>query len=426
MKKQILILSAFLISMTVFGQKDELKSAEKAIAANDFATALTQVEKAEALISDADQKTTAKYYYLKAMALYQNGSSSADGMAVSKAFNDVVTYEKESGKQKYTNEINGLTQTLIQATATKASAAYKNATVTNEDGDFAKAAEQFHLVYLLSPKDTLYLDNAALIYNKAKDFETSSKLYNELLAINYTGISKEFIATSIADGQDVSYPDKKAMDLQVKLKLASNPRVEMKESRRNIIFKYLAENYVALEDNDKALEVLATGRKEYPDSYELLIAEANVYYKKGNKDMFKQLLQEAISLNPTNSSLYYNVGVMNMEQKNTEEAIKNFEKAIELDPEFAAAYQNIGTAIIDKTLPIVEEMNKSLNDFDKYDRLLAEQKEIYKEALPYYEKAYELDGTNIGVIQTLLGLYENLEMTEKLEALQVVYEQVKE
>lgn len=426
MKKQILILSAFLISMTVFGQKNELKSAEKAIAANDFTTALAQVNQAEGLLSEDDQKSTAKFHYLKAMALYQNGSSNANGVEVSKAFNDVIEYEKKTGKKKYSGEITELTQTLIQSTAAKASEAYKNATVTNEDADFAKAAEQFHLVYLLSPRDTLYLDNSALIYNKAKDYETSIKLYNELLDINYTGIAKEFIATSVADGQDISYPDKKAMDLQVKLKLAENPRVEVKESRRNIIFKYLADNYIALENNDKALEVLAAGRKEFPESYELLIAEANVHYKKGDKDMFKQLLEQAISMKPTDANLYYNVGVMNMEQGNTDEAIKNFEKAIELNPEFAEAYQNIGTAIIDKTKPIVEEMNKSLSDFDKYDRLLAQQKEIYKEALPFYEKAYELNSSNVGVIQTLLGLYENLEMTVKLEELKVVYEQVKE
>ena len=36
MRKQLLILSAFLISMTMFGQKDELKTAEKAIKSNDF------------------------------------------------------------------------------------------------------------------------------------------------------------------------------------------------------------------------------------------------------------------------------------------------------------------------------------------------------------------------------------------------------
>jgi len=277
---------------------------------------------------------------------------------------------------------------------------------------------------VLSPADTLYLDNAALLYSKGKGYQKSIEAYEELLAINYTGITTEYIATD-KEGKDVVYGDKKTMDLQVKLKLATNPRSEVKESRRNIVYKYLADNYIALEDLDKALAILDKGRVEYPDSYELLIAQANVYYKKGNKDMFKQLLEKAIEIHPEDANLYYNVGVMNMEQGNTDLAVKSFEKSIELDPEFAQAYQNLGTAIIDKTKPIVEEMNKSLSDFDKYDKLLIEQKEIYKEALPYYEKAYELDNSNVGAVQTLLGLYENLDMTEKHDAMQVIYDGLK-
>jgi hypothetical protein len=65
MRKQLLILSALFISMTVFGQKNELKAAEKAIKANDFAAAITVLEQAEGLIENADQKLKAKFYYLK-------------------------------------------------------------------------------------------------------------------------------------------------------------------------------------------------------------------------------------------------------------------------------------------------------------------------------------------------------------------------
>ncbi|MDD3720937.1 MAG: tetratricopeptide repeat protein [Lutibacter sp.] len=426
MRKQLIILSAFFISMTVFAQKDELKSTEKAIKSNDFATAMSAVNQAEGLIVDADQKTKAKFYYLKGLALYQNGNPNADIEKVGNAFNQLITYEKETGKQRYSSEIGELLNKMIVAAAENASNSYSYAIETKEDADYLKAAKEFYQVYVLSPRDTSYLDNAALVYYFAKDYDSSIKLYEELLDLNYTGITTVYVATNKETKEDVTFGDKKSMDLQVKLGLAENPREEVKESRREMIFKNLAQNYSDKGNNEKALEIISKGRTEFPISYSLLIDEANIYYKAGDNAKFKERLEEAINLNPTEPTLYYNVGVMNMDQKNIDEAIKNFEKAIELKPDYADAYNNIGAAIIEKAAPIIDEMNKSLSDFKKYDKLQAQQFEIYREALPYYEKAFTYNKTNISTIQTLMGLYENLEMPDKLNEIRAVYDNLKE
>ncbi|MDT8416963.1 MAG: tetratricopeptide repeat protein [Lutibacter sp.] len=426
MKKQLIILSAFFISMTVFAQKDELKTAEKSLKSNDFATAISAVNQAEGLIANADEKTKAKFYYLKGLALYQNGNPNADIEKVGKTFNQLINYEKEINNQKYSAEVGQLLNKMIIAVAENASNNYSKAIETKEEADYLKAAKGFHQVYALSPRDTSYLDNAALVYYFAKDYDNSIKLYEELLDINYTGITTVYVATDKETGEDVVYDDKKAMDLQVKLGLAENPREEQKESRREMIFKNLAQNYSEKGNNEKALEVISKGRSEFPTSYSLLIDEANIYYKAGDNAKFKERLEEAIRLNPTEPTLYYNVGVMNMDQKNIDEAIKNFEKAIELKPDYGDAYNNIGAAIIEKAAPIIDQMNKSLSDFKKYDKLQAQQFEIYRQAMPYYEKANELNPKSINIVQTLMGLYENLEMTDKLEKIRVVYEELKQ
>jgi len=426
MKKQLIILSAFFISMTVFAQNDELKNAEKALKANDFATAMSAVNQAEGLIANADQKTKAKFYYLKGLALYQNGNPNADVENVGDAFNQLINYENETNKQKYSVEIGQMLNKMIVTVAENASNNYSKAIESKEEADYLKAAKEFHQVYALSPRDTSYLDNAALVYYFAKDYDSSIKLYEQLLDLNYTGITTVFVATDKASGEDVVYGDKKSMDLQVKLGLAENPREEQKESRREMIFKNLAQNYSDKENNIKALEVISKGRSEFPSSYSLLIDEANIYYKSGDNAKFKERLEEAISLNPTEPTLYYNVGVMNMDQKNIDEAIKNFEKAIELKPDYADAYNNIGAAIIEKAAPIIDQMNKSLADFKKYDKLQAQQFEIYKQALPYYEKAYALSPKSINIVQTLMGLYENLDMPAKLNDIKAVYETLKQ
>ncbi len=425
MRKQLLILSALFISMTVFAQKSELKTAGKAVKANDFSAAITALDQAERLIENADQKTTAKYYYLRGKALYQNGSASADILKVGDAFNQLIDYENETKKQKYSNELAQLLNSLINKVASEASGDYSLAIQTKEAKDYINAAKKFHQVFSLSPRDTSFLDNAALVYYFGKDYETSKKLYEKLLELDYTGIATIYKATNKEDGKEVTFNDKKAMDVQVKLGIVENPREEAKESRREFLFKNLAQNYTALDNSEKALEVIAQGRAEFPKSYSLLIDEANVYYKMGDNDKFKEKLEEAITINPTDPTLYYNVGVMNMDQKNIDEAIKNFEKAIEIKPDYGDAYNNIGAAIIEKANAIIEEMNNSLSDFEKYDRLQAEQLEIYKEAIPFYEKAFEYDGKNISIVQTLMGLYENLEMTEKSNKMRTLYEELK-
>jgi len=426
MRKQLLILSVLLVSMTVFGQKNELKTAEKAIKANNFSAAMTALNQAEGMIANADQKTKAKFYYLKGKALYQNGANSANLEKVGAAFNQLIDYEKETNKVKYSNEVAGIINDLINKLAANASTDYNTALSTKKVEDYDKAAKEFNAVYALSPRDTSYLDNAALVYYFAKDYDNSIKSYEKLLDLHYTGIATVYAATNKENGKEVTYNDKKSRDLQVKLGLAENPRTIQKESRRENVFKYLAQNYAAKGMNDKALEILTEGRKEFPKSYSLLIDEANIYYSKGDEAKFKEKLEEAIEMNPTEPTLYYNVGVMNMNQGKTDEAIVNFKKAIELKPDYADAYNNVGAAIIDKTKPIIEEMNKSLSDFDKYDKLQAQQLAIYKDALPYYEKAYEYNKSNISTVQTLMGLYENLDMTDKSKELQAVYDELKQ
>ncbi len=426
MKKQLIILSALIISMTVFGQKNELKSADKAIKSNNFTAAMEAINQAEGLIVNADQKTKAKFYYLKGKALYQNGSNNANFDKAGAAFNELIDYEKETNKFKYTNEIGQLINKLISDIASFASKNYETAFETKAPEDYIKAAKGFHQVYSLSKNDTTFLDNAALLYFFGKDFNTSKKLYEQLLDLNYTGITTVYFATNKEDGKEVQYNDKKGRDLQVKLGLAENSREEVKKSRREVIFKNLAQCSSNLDDTEKALEIITKGREEFPDSYSLLIDEANIYYNLGNNEKFKVKLEEAINLNPDEPSLHYNVGVMNMEQNNIDEAIKCFKRAVQLKPDYADAYNNIGAAIIKRADPIIEEMNNSLADFDKYDKLQAKQLKIYEEAIPYYENAYEYNGSSISIIQTLMGLYENLEMTDKFNEMKLVYDKLKE
>ena len=65
-------------------------------------------------------------------------------------------------------------------------------------------------------------------------------------------------------------------------------------------------------------------------------------------------------------------------------------------------------------------MNKNLSDFDKYDALVEKQKQVYKDALPYLEKA-DKGARSIDTVRTLLNIYETLEMEDKAKVYRELY-----
>ncbi len=432
MKQFITFLVALLISTSAFAQKSELKAAMKALDANNFTEALSVLKSIEPSINSAKQKYITQFYFIKGKSLYANGLNPDTYSDATEALNKVIKIEKNSTGTYY-NDATALVNSIVSKVSEKASKDYNDAILLNRNIEikenapalFEEAAKGFEKVYVLSERDTAFLQNSALAYYFANDYSKSLEKYQQLLDLGYTGKSTLYTATSVVSNKEVSFASMEDMQKQVKMKLVTDPNVEARESQRNAIIKMIAKNYIALEDNENALAAIKEAQEEAPDDYGLLVDEANVYFAMGDNLKFKEKLEKAVELNPTDPMLHYNIGVMKMELKDNEGALESFMTATELKPDYTDAYNNIGAVILTKAESIVEEMNQSLNDFNKYDRLQAQQMEVYKEALPYYEKAFELNASKVSVVQTLMGIYENLEMTEKAQQIREVYNKLK-
>jgi thioredoxin-like negative regulator of GroEL len=84
------------------------------------------------------------------------------------------------------------------------------------------------------------------------------------------------------------------------------------------------------------------------------------------------------------------------------------------------AYLNLSILKLEGETKIVDEINKlgtSEKDNKRYEVLKKQREDIFKSALPYLEKANELDPKNEDVAATLLNVYGALEMTDKKKAL---------
>lgn len=409
------------ITAMSFAQKSEIKAIEKALKSSNFADAKSAVSVAEALIGSMDEKSKAKFYFLKAQAFYANGAGTDANIdeAIS-SLENLKDLESKMGKLKYTQQANTMTTGMVNTFLTKANDAFSSK-------NYKVAAKGFEKVYRMSPKDTLYLYYAAASAVTEQDYDTALDYYNQLKNMGYNGSQMNYYATNVETNEEESFTDKTSRDFSVKAKLHSNPRDKKSESKSAEIVKNIALIYVSQGKDEKALGAMADARAENPEDLGLLLSEANVHLKMGNKDKFKELMEEATRKDPSNAELQYNLGVLAAEGSNQEDAIKYYKKAIAINPSYADAYNNIAVVILAGEADIVEQMNNLGNssaDNRKYDELKEKKSKLYYDAIPYLEKALDLKKTNIDTAKTLMNIYSVLGETDKFKAMKAKIEQL--
>ncbi len=366
MKKQLIIALAFSISAFSFAQKKELKTAEKAIKNNNFAEAKAAINQAEGLMSAMDEKSKAKFYYLKGQALYANGKGSISDI-------DLAIESLENVKGAYDTEIKQLKQTMSNGILTSGNSAY-------EKKDYSKASKYFEKAYRITKKDTLFLYYAASTAVSVKEYDRALKLYEELKVLGYTGIEKQYFATEKESGKE-EVLDKATRDLYLKAGSHIKPGERLTESKKPEIVKNIALIYISNGDNEKALDAIKDARAENPENVDLIINEANIYLQLKDEDKFKELIEEALTKDPENAELHYNIGVVSMNKGDLDKAQASYEKVLSLDPSFSNAALNLSNLFIEKGNVVIEDMGKlGMNKADdaKYELLKAEKNSLFQ------------------------------------------------
>jgi tetratricopeptide (TPR) repeat protein len=142
-------------------------------------------------------------------------------------------------------------------------------------------------------------------------------------------------------------------------------------------------------------DIKETARIHLTDVY---YNRGNAYGEKGDFDRAIEDFDKALELNPEYADAYFNRGTAHSALNQHEKAIENYNKAIELDPNFAGAYNNRGLI---------------------YYNLM-----MHNEAIADYNKAIELDQNfdiahaNLGNLLYMTEDYDNAEK-EYREALKI-------
>jgi tetratricopeptide (TPR) repeat protein len=418
--KYVILASALLISVSNFAQKDQIKAAEKALKNGNAAEAVATLTQAESTMGAATDAEKAQYYFVKGNALADLANKKVEAAknlsGAAKAYQEVLAVEKTSGKSKYSADAK---TALADMKSQLINAAVDAGTAKN----YKLASDLLYQAYELDKTDMEKLYYAANYAVNAQDFDRALALYDELKKQNYSGEGTSYYAKNVLNEQEDFFGSNAAAktdrDTKVRLKLYTNPRDEKVPSKRGEIYKNIALILVQQGKTEEAKKALADAREANPDDTSITLTEANVYLELNDFVTYKKLITDVLAKNPNDADLVYNLGVI-AAKTDPIEAEKYYKRAIEIKPDYTNAYLNLAILKLDADKKIIEEMNKlgtSEKDNKRYEVLKKQRTDMFNSALPYLEKAYELDAKNEDVANTLLNVYGALEMTDKKKAL---------
>ena len=417
MKKIIISLIIFGLFQLGYSQKKELKTIDKQIKAGEYENAINTINSIKTLIDAADDKTKAKYYYLKGMARYQNGNGSFDNKILSiKDFNEAKKIEVSVTKI-YTSKIDNIFTDLFNSFINDSRTAL-------EVKNYKNSYMNLEAAYNVSNKDTLYLYNAALVATEAKDYNIALGFYEKLMDLGYSGVSMNYYAVEKESGKEQVFQDEKSRNFSVDvIGTHESPRDEMAESVEIDILRSVAAIYKTQENFLKSIEYLEKAKMINENDINLILLESNIRWDMGEVDTYQRLISKALEIEPNNVDLIFNLGVVNADKGNFDDAISYYDKAIEIDPNYTKAYLNAAALILEKEGPMIEEMNSlgmSTADYNRYDELKIERENLYKNAIPYLEKVYNLENNNLSAARTLKNIYSALGDTEQENKYKVI------
>ena len=160
------------------------------------------------------------------------------------------------------------------------------------------------------------------------------------------------------------------------------------------VFAKLADIAQKAKDGAAEKAALQEGFEKFPQSQSIIIGLINYYINSGEdpKALF-ELLEKARQNEPDNASLYSVEGQIREKLGETEKALEAYHKCSEVDPKYPYGYTGAGLLYYNRADAIAQEaqsLGTSREDIRKYDELIKEWEVALEDALPEFQKAYEV------------------------------------
>jgi len=384
MKKLILSLALVgMASIVAFGQKKVVKSAEKNLRKGELEAALSEIEMAT---QDPETGVDPETYLIKGKILttqFVADSSNTDA-TVTTGRNAFDAYTKaldldgndstsKIGKEIYKEVVPGLPENLQGEGVFKIkNAAVDKAISRYEEDDMELASKFFSLAADIDPADTSIVFNAGYTANASENYEDAKKYLTMLLDDpDYNKLNAYYFLIQIANQEE--------------------------------------------DDQEEAYRLVKKAREEYPMDEGLSEFEIQLLLQLEKMDEAMASIKESLEKDPNNAPIRLRYGYLKEQAGDIDGALEEYLKTIEIDPNFFEGNYYAAAVFVDKAREIINEVN-NLPDAEweaKSDSMLAEADELYKKAVPLFEKALESKPENTEIMQILFQIHTRLKNEAK-------------
>ncbi len=203
------------------------------------------------------------------------------------------------------------------------------------------------------------------------------------------------------------------------------------------IYYYLFHCYYGQKEADaafvmKAKDALLAGMEKFPKNSRIIEALIQLYTVEegvGDPADLVAMIDNTLKEQPENVDLWFGRGRVFYALKNADESIASFHKVVELKPEMFEGNYFLGIFYTSKAEDLQTELNsRQYSSQAAYDEDLKVVNAIYKDAIPWFEKAHEINPQDVNTLELLKSIcfrlrYDYPEMSEKYETYNALFKQ---
>jgi len=183
------------------------------------------------------------------------------------------------------------------------------------------------------------------------------------------------------------------------------------------LYGKLAEIYAEKGDKEKALLYLKEGRETFPKDQNLINIETQIYLR---SDFYEEALQkyEKEAMESPDNETAQLIYAQLLEKKDVNKALAQYQKVLRINPDNLIANYNIGAIYVNKAAEASERLKQIQGNKELFEQTKAEMLSYFEKALPYMEKAYQLEPdsrTTLSTLTALIQITTYLDMQEKAE-----------